>query len=403
MAEYRYLAYTKDRKLIHGIQSAATPDIASNILASMDYKVLSIKPLPAFLPRWEPIISVSKRISPRTVIMFSRQWAILIESGLDVVSSLELLKTQTTDRNFKDVLTQVSSDIHKGERLSTALGRHPRVFSKVYVQLISIGEQTGGTESLLRQIADYMEKDVKAAENIKAALRYPVIVSIVGFIVIALLAFYVFPAFTGLYSSLDVELPLLTRITLSVIEWIVDYGAYMVAFLSLAGVVLFFYGKTEKGILQRDTLALKAPLIGRVNHLNELVRCCRNISILQKASVPMADILGITAEGSNNVLIKQSLSHLQQEVLKGASLSQPMAEDDKFLPLMTEMVGVGETTGKLDVTLMAVADSFEEEATAKIDKLIQLIQPAVIVGLGAGVGIVALSLITTMYSMYGQV
>ena len=403
MADYRYVAYTKDRKLVHGIQSAANPDIASNILTSMDYKVLSIKPLPAFLPRWEPILLNLKKVSPREVIMFSRQWAILIESGTDIVSSLDLLRTQTTSRYFKEVLTQVNSDVRKGERLSVALSKHPKVFSRIYVQLFGIGEQTGGTESLLRQIADYMENDLKTAESIKAALRYPIIISVMGFVVVALLTFYVFPAFAGLYNSLNLELPTLTRVTLSTIKWLVDYGMFALGAVALTGVAIFLYSNTTKGSQQKDALFLHLPLLGRINRLNELVRCSRNISILQRASLPMAEILSIATESSNNIVIKQSLTNLQKEVLKGSSLSKPMAEDDNFLPLMTQMAGVGEATGKLDVTLSAVADSFEAEANDKTDKLIQLIQPAVIAVLGTVVGLIALSLITTMYSIYGQI
>jgi type IV pilus assembly protein PilC len=402
MPDYKYVAYARDRKLVYGTRSAATADIASKILASNGYKVLSIKAVPYFLPRWEVLPSL-KRISLQTIVTFSRQWALLIESGTDIVTYLELLGDQTENMRFREILGSVISDVRKGERLAEALAKHPNVFPKLYVQLIKISQQVGGTEAILRQVADYMEKDIKTSQSIKNALRYPIIVSAIGLVVVALLVFYVLPAFTSLYASMDLELPLVTRITLSALDLAVRYGPRVLILIPIIAVVLYLYSKTSKGKQQRDKLALKLPLIGRISQMSQLASCCRSISMLHRAGVPMLDIMDTVIQNSNNFVIRQGLTHVQRDVLKGSSLSETMAHNEIFLPLMVSMIRVGEATGKLDITLNAVADSYEMEAANKTGNLIELIQPVVIAILGVVVGFIAMTLISTMYSMYGQV
>ncbi len=402
MPEYKYIAYAKDRQLIYGTRSAATPEIAARFLASNGYKVLSIRPESSFLPKFDIRPSLN-RIPKQTIVTFSRQWALLIESGTDIVTSLELLRDQAENMRFREILGNVVSDVRKGERLEEALDKYPKAFPKLYVQLIKVSQQVGGAETILRQIADYMEKDLKTSQSIKNALRYPIIVSVIGLVVIALLVFYVLPAFTSLYSSMNLELPLATRITLSSMDMAVKYGPRVLLMIPIIAVALYLYSKTSRGKQQRDKLALKLPLIGRISLLSQLGSCCRNIAMMHKAGVPMLDIMDTVIENSNNLAIRQALTNIQRDVLKGASLSDAMSYNEIFLPLMVSMTRVGEATGKLEITLNAIADTYEIEASNKMNNLIELIQPTVIAVLGVVVGFIAMTLVSTMYSMYGQV
>jgi len=382
--------------------AAASQGVAAKVLTSQGYQVFSLKPVPPFMPSREQLFSASSKVKPEVIIVFSRQLALLIESGNNIVTSLELLQSQASNKYFKRIIGEIISDLRGGSQLSTALAKHPKVFPKVYTQSVSVGEQGGGLEIVLRQVADYIEKDVKAAKGIKNALKYPIIVSVVAFVVIGVLTVFVLPAFTSLYSSLGAELPPLTRVTLSTFQWLTNYGPHLMAVALLVAALVYLYTKTPSGRLLRDRLVLKLPLVGRSSHLNELIRCCRSMSLLYRTGLPVPEIMSLVVENSNNLVIKNALTQVQQDVLTGKGLSQPMAKSKYFLPMMVQMVSVGETTGNLDATLLATAENYESEAEDLTRSLIGFIQPAVTLVIGVVVAIIALSLVTTMYSLYGQ-
>jgi len=399
---YQYLVYTEEKKLVKGTLSADSEKTANQILSRKGYRVLSLKPVAPSTFTLGKLFPFLHRIKPDAVIMFSRQLALLLESGVDIVTSLEMLRTQTPGRNTRKILDEVISEVRGGTQLSAALSKHPESFSPIYCQSLSVGERTGNLETVLRQMADYMEKELTAHKEIKSALRYPVIVSIVAIIVIAVIAIFVLPAFTTLYSQLGAELPLMTKLLLSAVNWFTKYVLYIVGAALLAAFLVFLYIKTPEGKLAWDRLILKLPLLGRVSHLDELAHCCRSMSLLFQAGLPLPEIMSLVIESSDNSVVKNVLSDVQQEMLKGEGLSRPMAKNKLFLPLMVQMIGVGEKTGNLDVTLTAVAQYFETEAKEKMRSFIGLIQPAITLIIGIVVALIAVSMISAMYSLYGQ-
>lgn len=399
---YRYVAYTQDRKIAKGVQAAASEDIASKILTSHGYKILSLKPAPAFLSDQERVLGFFNRVSPETIVTFSRQLALLHESGMDIMTSLNLLKGHISNRLLKKAVEAMISDLNKGIHLSEAMSRHPNVFSKIYVQSIKVGEQTGNLENVLREMADYLEGEIKASKSIRNAMKYPAIVFVVGIVVMIILVTFVLPTFVNLYKELNVKLPAITQALISFVGWFSNYGVYLLGAIFIIGLVLYYYTRTADGKMQRDKVAFKIPLLGRVAHLNELIRFCRNTAILYNAGMAVPEILTLVVETSNNLVIKDSLTRIQQGVLKGEGLSRPMSEDPNFFPMMVQMVNVGETTGSLDKTLTATADTYEVEAEDRMRNIIGLIQPAIIIVLGVMVAFIALALVSAMYSIYGQ-
>jgi len=221
-------------------------------------------------------------------------------------------------------------------------------------------------------------------------------------VVVGVLIGFVLPAFGDLYSSLGAELPLLTRILLGASGILQSHGLYLLLGVLILAVVAAIYLRTPNGKLKWAKLALNLPLIGRVNHLKELARCCRSISLLFHAGLPLTEIMPLVIDGVGNRIMVLALSNVQQDMLKGEGLSVPMAKDKLFLPMMVQMVKVGEETGSLDTTLMAVAQSYETEAQDKTDSIIRLIQPTMTLFIGLVVGVIALSMVSAMYSMYGQ-
>jgi len=221
--------------------------------------------------------------------------------------------------------------------------------------------------------------------------------------VILILVTFVLPSFTVLYSSFDVELPLMTRILLDATDWFGSYGLYLLLAIAAVVVSAFAYIKTPAGKYQLDKLSLRFPVLGRINLLNELSRCCRTISLLFRVGLPLPEIMALAIHGTTNKAMSEALTEVQHELIRGEGLSRPMAKRDLFLPLMVQMASVGEETGNLDNTLATVAQSYEVEADDRTSAAIGLIQPAMTVFIGLLVAFIAIALMSAMYSIYGQV
>ncbi|MFC2013073.1 type II secretion system F family protein [Chloroflexota bacterium] len=401
--DFNYEGYTEDRRRIKGTIAALNEGIAAQTLAHNGYRVLSLKPVSAFMPNWEEAFPSFFRIKPETIIMFSRQLALLLESGIDIVTALELLKEQASNRRLKKVLDDVVSDLRGGNRLSVAISKYPRIFPKMYVQSLNVGEQSGSLELVLKRIADYMERELGAVKDVKNALKYPIIVAIVALIVISVIVTFVLPAFADLYSSLGAELPLMLTLLLSSVEWLIANGIYVIVIVLLGFFLAYTYIKSPQGGLKWDTLMLRLPMLGRVSHLSELGRCCRSMALLFQAGLPLPEIMSLVVDSCSNRMVRKGLIDVQQEMLKGEGLSVPMSKRPIFLPMMVQMIHVGEETGNLDVTLQSVAQSFENEAEDKMRSFVGLIQPTITMAIGVAVAVIALTLVSAMYSIYGQV
>lgn len=399
---YSYVAYTEDRKLVKGKLSATSEEAAADLLSYGGYQVVSLKSVVPFFDK-EKLLARFSRIKPREIIMFSRQLALLLESGTDIVSSLELLQSQITNQTLKKMIGEVASDIRGGSSLSTALSEHPRAFSQMYHRAIAAGEQGGNLEVVLRQMADYMERGANTEKRVKNALTYPIVIAIIAVVVIAILITVVLPSFISLYTSFGAELPLITRILVGLTDWLGDYGLYLLLVIAAAAGIGYGYIKTPAGKYQWDKLLLHIPIIGRINLLNELSRCCRTMALLYKVGLPLPEIMTLAINGSNNKVMIEALTEVQQELIRGEGLSRPMEKREIFLPMMVQMVGVGEETGNLDNTLITVAKGFEAEADDRTNVAVGLIQPTMTVILGAVVAFIALALVSAMYAVYGQV
>ena len=334
--------------------------------------------------------------------MFSRQLALLVEAGSDIAAALDLLSGQITNRMLKNIVREVVADIRGGLRISQTLQKHPKAFSALYCRTIAVSEETGNLESGLRQMADYIEKQATSSKKIKSALTYPIIVLVLAVVVIAVLVTFVMPAFIGLYSSLGAELPGITKALLAIVKFLLHYGLFILAGIVAVVVIGFAYTRTPTGRYQWDKLNLSLPMVGRITVLNELSRCCRTISLLFRAGLPLPEIMTLAISGSSNKVVSRALTEVREEMLKGQGLARPMSRNPVFLPLMVQMAAVGEGTGNLDNTLDTVAQSYEMEADDRTAALIAMITPAMTIFMGGLVGFIALALISTMYSILGS-
>jgi type IV pilus assembly protein PilC len=399
--DFAYTAYTEDKRLVKGKVTATSEEAANELLGYGGFKVVSLKAALPLLNK-EKLLARFSQIKPQEIIMFSRQLALLLESGTDIVTSLDLLQDQITNQTLRKTVKEVASDIRGGSSLSAALSKHPQAFSNMYSRTIAAGEQGGNLEIVLRQMAEYIEKAATTQKQIKGALTYPIIVVIVAIVVIAILVTKVFPTFIGLYSELGADLPLSTRILMGLTSWLNHYGLYLLIVVLVAVGGVYAYMRTPAGRYRWDKLMLRLPVVGRIVHLGELSRCCRTMSMLVKVGLPLPEVMAMTTQNSGNKVVIENLTGVQQELIRGEGLSQPMAKRDLFLPLMTQMVRVGEETGNLENTLVIVADSLDLEAGDRTRAAVALIQPVMTIIIGLVVGFLVLSMMQAMYSMFGQ-
>lgn len=398
---YQYIACSPQGEVIKGRLNAANEEAVNDMMSYAGYRLINLKP-------YVPFFSVERlkqslfKIKPMEIVLFFRQLALLLESGVNIVTSLELLQEQMTNPNMKKAMVDILKDLRNGNQLSTAMAKHPEIFTPLACRTLSIGEQTGGLETMLRQVADYMEKEVTASKGIKSALTYPVIAAVVTIIVVGVLVGYVLPAFSDLYDRLGIELPMMTQMMMNFSESVKANALYILIGLVVVIGGFLVYIKTPEGSYKFDKFLLKLPLIGRVKLLNELSRCCRSISILFTAGLPLTEIMSLVTQGTNSKVMAEALNNVHQDMLKGEGLSQPMSKNPIFLPMIVRMVKVGEETGSLDTSLLAIADNYETEAEDKTKSLIGLIQPVMTLIIAGVIGLIALSMVSAMYSVYGK-
>jgi len=394
--DYTYLGYTGDRQIVKGKVSAADERAAIDMLSNIGYRVVNIKPVSTFFSMSGSFFQT--KVKSTEIVTFSRQLALLLESGVGIIQALELLESQATDRNLRKVLMQVVSDLRGGKSLSLALAEHPQVFSKLYTKLISVGEQTGALETVLRSLAGYIERQTASISKIKQAMMYPAIVFCLGIAVAAIMLTVLLPPLVDMFKKLGGTLPLPTRMLLGLMEFLQHYGVFLFIGLAVLAVVGFIYSRTPKGRSLRDSSILRIPLLGRLFQVTELARACRSLSVLFKAGLPLPEVMNLTIQATGNRVVATALRQVEQGMLKGQGLAKPMSASPVFLPMMVEMAKVGEETGNLDEALVIVAENYEIEADRRTQTLLGLIEPAMTIAMGLGVGFLALSVFMPIYS-----
>jgi type IV pilus assembly protein PilC len=398
---YQYIACSEAGEIVKGKITAEGEEAITQMLSFAGYRLINLRPYIPFLSAGK-LMSQLFPIKQTDIILFFRQLALLLESGISIVTALELLQEQIAKHSLKKVIAEIVADIQGGHQLSAAMSRHPDIFSPLNCRTLSIGEQSGSLEVMLRQVADYMEKELTTRKGIKGALLYPAIAGVVTIGVVGILMFFVLPAFADLYGSLGAKLPTLTKMIMDLSVILREHAFHIVLGIVIVIGAFIIYIRTADGKYKLDVLMLKMPQLGKVNLLNELARCCRSISLLFTAGLPLTDIMPLVIQGSNNRVIAQALYGVQAGMLKGEGLAKPMAKNPIFLPMMVQMVKVGEETGSLDNTLLAVAQNFEAEASEKTKTLIGMIPPIMTILIAGFVGLIALSMVSAMYSIYGQ-
>jgi type IV pilus assembly protein PilC len=395
--DYEYIGYTADRRVVKGKITASGEKEAGDRLAASGYEILRLKASGGPAITGMPSL-FKKGAKQEEIILFSRQLALLLESGVGIVQSLDLLKVQTTNKAFAGMLDTIISDLRAGSPLSASLEKHPGAFNKMFCKMIAVGEQTGQLESVLRSLAGYAEQSTAATRKVRQAMTYPIIVLVMAVAVGFLAVTFILPPIMDMFKTLGGKLPLFTQILITFVMFMGSYGVYVMLAVLVMCLLLYMYTRTPNGALQKDRFLLNMPVLGRLNLINTLARTCRSIIILFRSGLPLPEILKLTAESSGNRVISNALMNVEEDIIKGEGLASAMGRRPVFLPLMVEMTRVGEETGNLDNTLSIVADSFEIEAADKLTAVLGMIEPIMTIIIGLAVGFLALSIFVPIYS-----
>ena len=396
---YQFKAYTLDKRIVQGTIDAASEIMAEEALYRAGYnRVLSLKETRPGLSL-ERLIPTFFGVKAQDVIDLSRQLATLIESGVTILTALQLLEEQAFRAAFRKVIAGLIAELRGGSSLSQALSKYPQVFSYTYCQVVKASEQAGNLEVGLRQIAGYMEKQAATKKKIRSALAYPIMVLLMAIGVFALLITVALPPLVGLFTALGTELPWTTRLLIAISGFLINYKFYLLVGVSIVVVSIIGYLRLPAGKLTMDRLMLKLPLIGPINIQRNVGHFCRTASMLLKAGLLLPQTMNIVIQTVGNRIIRQVLREVREKLVQGQGLSQPMATIDLFPRLLVEMVSVGEKTGNLDSTLATLGDYYEQRVDQRVNSLISMIGPALTVGVGLVVAFIALSMITPLYSI----
>jgi type IV pilus assembly protein PilC len=341
-------------------------------------------------------------IKPKDVAIFTRQFSVMIDAGLPLVQCLEILGTQQDNPNFQKVLLQVRQDVEGGSSLADAMKKHPKVFDDLFTNMIAAGEAGGILDTILKRLAQYIEKSVKLKSQVKSALVYPAAVISIAVLVVGVILWKVIPTFASLFAGLGAQLPLPTRIVIGLSNWLVRLMLPMTIGAVVGAFFLKRYYETYNGRRVIDRLMLRLPVIGMILRKIAVARFCRTLSTLISSGVPILDGLEITARTSGNAIVEDAIMETRKSVEGGQSLAAPLKQTDVFPPMVVQMISVGEQTGALDTMLSKIADFYEDEVDTAVANLMTLMEPILILFLGVVVGGIVISMYLPIFSLISQ-
>ncbi len=341
-----------------------------------------------------------KKIKPKSLQIFSRQFATMIEAGLNVVGALVILEEQTDDRYLASIIRELRADVEGGLLLSQAMSRHPKVFNRLFVSMVEAGEAAGILDTVLDRVAFQIEKETAIKRRVKGAMIYPTMVLIFATLVLVGMLLFLVPVFVKIFEQLGGDLPMLT-------QWVLNASNFLKAtwFVLLPGTVIGIFGlkkflKTDAGRRRWDRIKLKLPMkIGDVVLKVTMARFSRTLSTLVAAGVDIIKALEITGQTAGNWVVEESLAGVRQKVGEGVPIAQPLIENPVFPAMVSQMVKIGEETGELEKMLGKIADFYEDEVDASVQSLTSIVEPIMMLGVGIMVGIVIISMYLPMFKL----
>jgi type IV pilus assembly protein PilC len=397
---FTYKAINQDGEILQDQMEGSNTTAVAITLKQQGLFVIDVKEQRTLTQK--DILEPFQKVKLRDLVVFSRQFSTLINAGLPVVRALYVLSEQTQNKKLEDVIDAVRGDVEAGLSLSEALEKHPKVFNRLYVEMVRAGEIGGMLDGVLLRIADQLEKEADLRRKVKSAMIYPLFVLGFAFLTLTFLLLFIVPIFAGLFEDLGGTLPLPTRIVIGVSNILTSvWGILVYVALGVAIFLFLRWRKTERGRKVWGRVVLKFPVkIGEVVQKVALARFARTLGTLSAAGVPILQALEITATSSGNWVVENALLKSRDSVREGIPIYKPLESEPVFPPMVTRMIAVGEETGDIDGMLQKIAEFYESEVDATVKALTSIMEPVMIVVVGAIVGVIVISMYLPMFKIF---
>lgn len=351
-------------------------------------------PMPAFL---------KPSVTTKDVVIFTRQFATMIDSGLPLVQALDILATQSENATLRDQLRNVKERVESGSTFAEALKQYPNTYDDLFVNLVAAGEVGGMLDTILNRLAAYLEKNQKLVRQVKGAMTYPIIVIVVAIVVVAILLLKVVPTFEEMFADFGAALPAPTQFVLAISKWLQNNGVFV-----FVGLGIFIWGvqrfyKTPPGKLMIDSLLLKLPVFGDLLTKVAVARFCRTLGTMISSGVPILEALGICSRTAGNKVLENAINKVTTSISEGRTIAEPLTESKVFPQMVCQMIAVGEATGALDTMLGKIADFYDEEVDTAVESLTSMMEPMIMAFLGIVVGGLVIAMYMPMFEMASHI
>ncbi len=370
-------------------------------LGRMQIKPTKIKNKPKDL--FENVSFLQPKVSSTDVVVFARQFSTMIDAGLPLIQSLDILYSQQENKTFKKTLKEVKESVEQGSTLADALGKYPNIFDELFVNMVAAGEVGGILDTILDRLCGYMEKAMKLKKQVKGAMTYPIIVLIIAVLVIGVILVFVIPVFEKMFADFGGALPVPTQIVVGMSNFVKGNIHYIIG-----AVVVFVFAfkrfySAEKGRVLVDDIMLKLPVFGPLLRKVAVAKFTRTMGTMISSGVPILEALDIVAKTAGNKTVEAAIYKVQSAITEGRTMADPLSESGVFPSMVCQMVAVGESTGALDAMLEKIADFYDDEVDAAVGNLTAMIEPFMMVFLGVTIGGLVVSMYLPIFKMAGMV
>lgn len=400
MANFKYKAINSEGQRIEGSQSADSESQVREMLLSNQYYPLSIEKENS---KNKSSFSFDRKVKLKDIAVFCRQFYVMLDSGLSIGKTLNILIEQGEKPKLREALIGVNSDIKRGETLASSMGKRKDVFPKLLTSMIDAGERSGNLDIILKRMAEYYEKETKIRGKIKSAMIYPIVLGVVAIIAITFILTFVMPTFVQMFEENNVELPMSTKMVLGTSKMLGKYGIIFFLVLVIGIILLGKYLKSEEGQYKLSVINLRLPVIKKLTQKIVVSRFTRTMGIVSSSGMSLVTSLEIVASVVGNKIAEKELLKVKEKVLKGEGLGDSIMNIKIFPPMLASMVKVGEEAGSLDSILDKTADFYDDELEREIQTATALIEPAMIVIMGVIIGFLLISILTPMFTMYNSI
>lgn len=401
MPEYVWRATVSGGKKVSGEMTAVSEAVVLSKLKRMRYSNIKVKKRPQDL--FENVPFLQGKVPTKEIVVFTRQFATMIDAGLPLLQCLDILAGQQENRRFKKVLSAVKLSVETGDTLAESLRKHPKVFDDLFVNLIRAGETGGVLDTILRRLSTFLEKSEALKRKVKGAMVYPAVMLVVAIAVVAILLIFVIPVFKEMFAGAGQSLPAPTMVVIAMSEFARNYIVYMILVAIAIGFGIRKFYQTPRGKLFFDNLALKMPIMGSLLRKVAVARFCSTLGTMLTSGVPIMESLAVTARTAGNVIIENAVMSARSAVSEGRFIADPLAETNVFPSMVVRMIAVGEATGALDVMLAKISEFYEGEVDVAVSALTQMLEPIMIVFLGGVCGGMVIAMYLPIFSMAGAV